>query len=307
MDIRQLQTFVAVAECGSFSEAARRRHIAQPALSRQIRDLEADLGCELLRRSGKGASLTPAGERLFPYALSLLRQLEAVPDVVADSDRDVSGRVGVGIPTSASEVLSRPLLLAATAELPKVRLHLLELADGNLNDLVQAGRLDLSILYDPEPSPHLNVQGILIEQLELVGAPAAFAPKRRHVRVHELGQYRLALPAAFHSLRRLVETTATRHGVQIDVGLEVESLSIIKMALEEGLYFSVLPRAAVAKEVAAGTLRSVPVIEPAISRSVCLVSSAVRGQTRACSEVAKLILRIARALRQSGEWKGSNP
>jgi LysR family nitrogen assimilation transcriptional regulator len=304
MDTRRLHTFVAVAECGSVSEAARRLHIAQPALSRQLQALEADLKAELLNRTAKGVTLTPAGERLFPYALSLLRQLEAVPEIVADSEAKVTGRVAIGLPTTASAVLSKPLLLAARQELPNVRLHLVESLSGHLTDLVQLGKLDLSVLYDPEPSPYLNLEGILIEELGLSGAVHALPEHLSHVPLKELGAYPLAIPTGQHSLRRLVDTMAVRYGVKLNIALEVDSLSVAKMAIEDGHYFAVLAPAAIHQEIAAGHLRNLPIVKPRVSRSVALASSAVRGQTRACQEVAKLSLRIARSLLRSGAWKG---
>ncbi len=304
MDIKRLHTFVAVAECGSVSEAARRLRIAQPALSRQIRSLEADLAVELLTRTGKGVTLTPAGERLFPYALSLLRQLDAVPEIVAESETQVSGRVAIGLPTTASTVLSKPLLLAARTELPNVRLHLVESLSGYLEDWVQMGKLDLSVLYDPAPSPHLRLEGMLIEEVTLAGASWAMPRNVPHIRLEELDRYPLVMPGGTHSLRRLIESVATRNGLKLDIALEVDSLVITKQMVESGFYFSPLASAAIQREVEAGIIRSLPIVEPRIRRSVALASSAVRGQTRACLEVAKLVLRIARGLRQNGGWKG---
>ena len=305
MDTRHLQSFVAVAECGSVSEAARRLRIAQPALSRQIRALEVCVATDLLVRSAKGVTLTPAGARLFPYALSILRQIEAAPDVAAGPSRQVSGRVAVGLPTTASVVLSKPLLLAVKDELPNVRLHLVESLSGYLSDWVGTGRLDLSLLYDPEPSRNLHLQGILIEELALTGRSDAFPRDAREIPLAEIGKYPLALPGNPHSLRKLVERVSGRHGAALDVALEIDSLSVIKTAITECGYFSILAPAAIHAEVNAGSLRGLPIRAPTISRSVSLASSAVRGQTRACLEVGRLILRIAGELQERSVWEGS--
>jgi LysR family nitrogen assimilation transcriptional regulator len=305
MDTRRLHTFVAVAECGSVSEAARRLHIAQPALSRQLQALEAELRTKLLVRSGKGVTLTPAGERLFPYALSVLRQLDAVPEIVADSETKVSGRVAIGLPTTASAVLSKPLLLAAAKELPNVQMHLVESLSGHLTDLVHMGKLDLSLLYDPEPSPHLNLEGILIEELGLSGAAHALPTGLSHIRLDELADYPLAIPASSHSLRRLLDTVSIRHGIRLNIALEVDSLAVTKSVIEDGQYFAILAPAAIHQELAAGRLRNLPIVKPRVIRSVALASSAVRGQTSACQAIGRLTLRIARELLESGVWRGT--
>lgn len=304
MDTRHLRSFVAIAECGSVSEAARRLRIAQPALSRQVRALEEEIRTPLLFRSARGVVLTPAGERLFPYALSVLRQIEAVPDIAAGPSQQVSGRVAVGLPTTASVVLSKPLLIAVRDELPNVRLHLVESLSGYLRDWVGAGQLDLSLLYDPEPSSTLHLQGILVEELMLAGRADAFRDDLHEIPLAELAAYPLALPGGPHSLRQLVEAVAGRHGATLDVKLEIDSLSVIKTAIAECGYFSILASAAIHAEMAAGLLRGLPIRAPVISRSVALASSAVRGQTRACLEVSRLILRIARTLQAQSLWKG---
>lgn len=305
MDTRHLQSFVAVAECGSVSEAARRLRIAQPALSRQIRALEADLSVELLVRSTRGVTLTPAGERLFPYANSVLRQLDAVPEVIGGPEKEVSGRVAIGLPTTASAVLSRKLLLAVRNELPNVRLHLVESLSGYLTEWVQTGYLDLCLLYDPAPTPNLKLEGILIEELGLAGLSTAFPAGVSHIRLDELPRYPLVMPGGSHSIRRLVDSLAARHGIKLNVTLEVDSLTVIKMAISEGIYFTVFAPAAIHEELDAGSLRNLPIVEPTINRSVALASSTVRGQTRACLEVAKLTMRLARGLQESGVWRGS--
>jgi LysR family nitrogen assimilation transcriptional regulator len=305
MDTRHLHTFVAVAESGSISEAARRLHIAQPALSRQIRALEADLSIELLARSGKGVTLTPAGERLFPHALAVLRQLDAMPEIAAESETRVSGRVTIGLPTTASAVLSKPLLLAARTELPNVRLHLIESLSGYLEEWVQTGKLDLSVLYDPAPTPNLRLEGMLIEEVGLVGGSSAFPSSLSHVRISELERFPLVMPGGLHSLRRLIDAAAIQHGMKINIALEVDSLAVTKLMVEDGHYFTVLAPAAMRQEAESGRLRILPIVKPRISRSVALASSAVRGQTRACLEVAKLTLRIARTLQERGVWKSS--
>lgn len=304
MDPRHLHTFVAVAECGSVSEAARRLHIAQPALSRQLQALEGDLKTALLTRSGKGVALTPAGERLFPYALSVLRQLEAVPEIVAETEM-ISGRVAIGLPTTASAVLSKPLLLAARAELPNVKLHLVESLSGHLNEMIQMGKLDLTLLYDPEPSPLINLEGILIEELGLSGASHALPAGRSQIRLEEIAGYPLAIPTGNHSLRRLIDTVSLRHGIKMNIAVEVDSLAVAKALIEDGDYFAILAPAAIQQELASGRLRNLPIVKPHVRRSVSLASSAVRGQTRACQAVAKLALRVARELLQSGVWQAA--
>jgi LysR family nitrogen assimilation transcriptional regulator len=92
--------------------------------------------------------------------------------------------------------------------------------------------------------------------------------------------------------------------VKLDVAFEVDSLTVIKEMIEDGDCFAVLADAAIHKEIAAGRLRSIRIVDPEVSRSVALVTSAARGQTRACEEVGRITSRLAHDLLRDGVWKG---
>lgn len=114
MDAKKLRYFVTVSQLGSFSEAARRLHIAQPALSRHVKDIEESLGVPLLVRDARGVKLTDEGERLLTHALDVLHRLESLPRLVGTRSPTISGRVSIGLPTSTSAVLSAPGYSGAT-------------------------------------------------------------------------------------------------------------------------------------------------------------------------------------------------
>jgi LysR family transcriptional regulator, nitrogen assimilation regulatory protein len=301
IDCRYLHSFVAVAECRSFSEAARRLHIAQPALSRQVRLLEYSVRSTLFIRSVKGVSLSEAGERLLPHARSILDQIGELPDIVSLQNNDISGRVCVGIPTSASAVLSKPLLDVVRDALPNVQLHLVESMSGFLMEWLRSGNLDFSILYDPEPNAHIEFEPLLIEELALIGSADSLAGVTE-ARFSELARYPLVLPSPSHSLRRVLETIAARNRSRLNVVIEIDSLSILKEEIIGGEYFSVLSPSAVRNEVRSGVLRNVRLIDPCVSRTVTLARSSAKPQTRASREVAKLAAEVAHQLRERGLW-----
>src|SRR6201992_2922184 len=105
MQYRHLYYFVRIVEAGSFSQAARTIHVAQPALSQQIGELEASLGVPLLKRSARGVRPTLAGQRLYEEASWFLRRLANLPCVVRASGGEVEGQVSVGMPASLSTTL----------------------------------------------------------------------------------------------------------------------------------------------------------------------------------------------------------
>lgn len=306
MDIRHLRYFKTVAELGSFSSAARSLGIAQPALSRHVKAMEEEHGVVLLRRSARGIELTDDGERLLKFARGLIRQFDMLPEVIGDRSGAISGRVVVGFPTSVNAMVARPLIRAAMRRLPGVQLHVIESLSGFLQEWIEAGRLDICVLYDAEPSRSLFLERMQDEELFLIGGPAAFAPDCAEVAFRELGRFRMAMPGSAHALRQLLDGLAARHAVSPHIVIEIDSLSVIKAIVEAEDLVTLLPRGAAADELRSGRLRACRIVAPAVNRSVSVATSAPRGQTRACAEIRKLILEVGAAAMAAPPWPARN-
>ncbi len=304
MDARWLRYFIAIAESGSFSQAARMLGIAQPALSRHVRQMEQELGVSLLVRTARGVTMTEEGERLHSMALDILRQLDMLPQAIGADRSVVMGRVVIGVPTSASAVLSQPLLRAAMEQYPQVQIHLVESLSGYLDEWVQAGRLDMAILYDAAPRPNLRVEPILSEDIWLIGAASALPRNRNGITFRELEKFPLIIPGLAHSHRQLIQGLALKHEVKLQVVADVDSLHVNKGLVAEGRTFTLLARSAVAPEIAAGILGAVRVRDPSITRSVSLARPLSRGYTRAADAIASLCIETAHELREEGVWHG---
>ena len=304
MDARKLRYFVTVAQLGSFSEAARRLHIAQPALSRHVKAIEESLGVELLTRDARGVCPTEAGEQLLLHGRDVLERLEQLPRMVGSRSHRVAGRVVVGLPTSASAVLSVPLLRAALERYPLVRIHLMESLSGTLEEWMEAGRLDLAVLYDAQPLPGIALEPVLVEDLWLVGGPNAFPASRKEVAFRTLPRYRLVVPSLSHSHRRLVEGLALSHNVRLEVAAEIDSLSVQKAMVADGSTFTIVPHGAIHTELAAGTLSALRIVSPSISRTVSLACALTRSDSQACNAIARLMLDLARGLVRTNVWQG---
>ena len=302
MDARQLRYFVAVAQLGGFSAAARRLHIAQPALSRHVKALEGLLGVTLLERAARGVTLTRDGEELLAHAVHALEQLDLLPRLVGPKSRRVAGRVVVGLPTSAGAVIAVPLLRAALEQFPNIRVHLIESLSGYLQEWIESGRLDLAVVYDPRSNPGVRLDPILVEELWLVGGPGSLPAAAGALPLQDLPRFPLVIPGATHSHRRLVEGIALSHGLQLDVRAEVDSLTVQKGMMSDGKVFSILAYGAVHAEIAAGSLQAMRLVNPSISRTVALASPLSRADNQACNAIARLLLEIARGAVESGAW-----
>jgi LysR family nitrogen assimilation transcriptional regulator len=307
MDIRQLRTFVHVAELGSFSKAADRLHIAQPALSRQIRMLEAELKAELLVRHGRGVTLTGAGAVLLDRAAGILRQIEQARADVAAEAGDVAGQVSFGMPPSVGFVLAGPLAEDFRRTCPKVKLKIVEGVGAFVHEWMLGGRLDVGVLYQPGPSRHLETTPLWHEDLYLFAAAGAGLDPSRPVPLASLSHHPLILPSPGHGLRGLLERHAARHEIELHVEIEADATRIQKDLAARGLGYSVLPFASVAAEVRDGLLSAAPITAPAIPRRVVLAYPADRPVSRAARLLGERLISVVRGMLADNAWPGMVP
>jgi DNA-binding transcriptional LysR family regulator len=148
-ELRQLRYFVAVAEEGSLTRAARRLHIAQQSLSQQIRVLEGQLGATLFARSSRGVELTAMGELLLREARPVLAQAERAVDAVRRAARGEQGELRVGILASVANYVMPPLVRAFRQRHPDVTLHTQDVSIANLVAGLREGRLDAGLSRPP--------------------------------------------------------------------------------------------------------------------------------------------------------------
>jgi DNA-binding transcriptional LysR family regulator len=150
MELRHLRYFVAVAEELHFGRAAQRLHIAQPPLSRQIRDLEREIGAALFERGARGVELTHAGAAFLPEARLVLGQAERAQRTAQRAARGETGRLRVGFVEEATLSGILPDVLSFfRMHLPSIGLSLLELDSSEQADALREGRIDLGVLGSP--------------------------------------------------------------------------------------------------------------------------------------------------------------
>ncbi len=166
-----MRYFVAIAEEGNFSRAARRLHVSQPPLSTQIKGLEEELGVKLLERTNRGVSLTAAGSVFFEEARAVLARLEHARSEAKRAERGDIGVLSIGFVSIADYGILPPALKDFRGRFPLVEVHLHELTtDAQIREL-RAGRLDLGIGLAPVDEPDLQFERLLREEL-LLAAPS---------------------------------------------------------------------------------------------------------------------------------------
>ena len=300
MDVRQLRYFAEVVEAKSFTRAAARVHVAQPALGFQVRKLEDELGSALLMRHSRGVEPTEAGLVLLRHARVILRQVERARQEVVDLAGPPRGGLSLGITPTASALMATRIVQDCGAAFPGIALTLVEGLSEDVMKWLDEGRVDLGLTYNPDSVKGLETHALLIEDLFLV-VPAENGPRGgERVSFNRLDRYRMILPSKPHGTRMLVEQAAEARGVTLDVSCEVDSVATARELVAAGIGATVLPYGAVRDLVRGGRLRAARIERPRISRTLHIANAGRSAQTNAARAVEEIVRRAAEERIRSG-------
>lgn len=265
VDLLEIRYFLETAAVGSLSRAAVRLGVSQPALSRQIGKLEAELRGPLFYRHGRGVTLTEAGQRFLDVSQRVIQQLSDVREELTAGTLDVSGQITLGIPPSLAASLGADLALRFAAEFPKARLRIREAFSAVLLEWTESQRIDVAVLYDARSSPSLIATPLLLEDLFLIERPSENdVDDDTPVMLADLAGRDCVLPGQENGLRRVLDSACAAEGVRPRVVTEVDCVAALKQLVERGVGTTVLPFGSVHREVKDGKLRVRPFASPAM-------------------------------------------
>lgn len=310
MDLRQLRYFLAITEHGSFSRAAERLRVAQPALSLHIRKLEEELGVELLVRTPRGIRPTESGEQLAAHARLILGQVDSAREAIRENAAEPRGRVTIGIGASLGPVLTVPLVEAVRRTCPGVSLRIAEGLSGHVLEWLLSGQADLLVSSSAGPAAGITSEATVVERLFLFApagdpAAAALASGRSDggVPVAGLAGLPLVLPGRPHRLREQMERAARKAGIELSVTVEVDALDHMKSLAARGVGYTVLPLCSVHEEAVSGRLAAYPLTAPALRRSIYLAHATERPLGSAARHVRGLLKAMFAELTDHGRWR----
>ncbi len=283
MDLKQLEYFVRVAELGSFTRASAALDVAQPALSRQVRLLEVELRQNLLVRNGRGAVPTEAGKLLLEHGRGILHQVERAREELGRVRGALAGRVVVGLPPSIARLMAVPLIHAFRREMPEASLSITEALSSAMHESLLSGRLDIALLYNPSPSPEIELTPLLEEDLYLVQARPGRGRGRPHaapgLTLRELAQTPLVIPSRPNAIRMQVEAELARHGLRPTIAMEIDGVAAILELVAEGAGSAVLSANAVKASGRPEAFRLRPTGKPPLRSRLAMAVSSQRPTT----------------------------
>ena len=303
MQFRHLRYFVEIVDAGSFSRAAGVIHVAQPALSQQMAELEQRMGVSLLQRSARGVRPTEAGEALYREANSILRKLERLPGVVRSSTGDVEGTVSVGFATMLSAKRAGPFIKACNAALPKVVLRFTNSDSEELKARIEGNKLDLAVVYEDELVflfsrwPLFRQRLFSIRHRDAAGGPEP-------VSLTQLAAEPLALPSQPNNRRTVIDRAFAAAGLTPMVAVECSALSSELSAVRAGVGSTIINTGDLA-DISASDLSSPVLVEPPLYLTCSVIVSGNAPLTQAGEAVRKMLIDFMSDHYAQTPWPGA--
>ncbi|MBE0623488.1 MAG: LysR family transcriptional regulator [Burkholderiales bacterium] len=320
MDLRSLRYFVAVVEAESITRATKALYIAQPALTAQIKNLEADLGVKLLERSHAGIKPTAAGMQLYSEAVRLLAAADALRTRIGNPSGEPEGQVTIAFPTLLAGTLLGELVIAVTRRHAKIRLFVIDGFSLAIQNAVQDGRADFGLLVNPPTNAGMRVHRVVVESMYFVGrdhdgsvrrllrTPSARKARRGGpdadptIRFSHAAAQPLIMQSRPYSIRRQAEEAAMAKGIRLNVVQEHDSGNVIGALSRVGAGFTFAPACSAPELVNKPSEIRARIVEPEFSRTYAVCWLAGRQLSDAARAVIKVLRSELRSTIGEGRW-----
>ncbi len=292
MEFRHLRYFLAVADALHFTKAAQGLPVSQPALSAQIKQLEAEVGVPLFDRVGRSVQLTRAGVIFREHARRALREMELAQTEIAEEEGLQRGTLAVGVVQTVNAYLIPDIVSRFSALHPRVLLKFDELSGPDIESRLQHGALDLGIGFAPAGSDRIECQPLFEEDFVLIASPRHRLASRRRLPLALLADEPLVLLPAVYCTRRLLNASFEQAGIHPRVTVEMNSIDGILATVRTSRLVTVLPRLSLGLK-GNMALRSVPLLNPTPRRGVGLLwrkGGYRSGAAKALTEQVRLVV-----------------
>jgi DNA-binding transcriptional LysR family regulator len=315
MRLENLQAFLAIAETGSFQQAAQRCGVTQSTISRQIQTLEADLKLALFHRSNQ-TKLTVGGERLLPRARKICQEWHLTVTELNDLQEGKQPELCVAVIHSICPHLLPPVLAQFCQEYPEVRLRITSLGSDRALKVLKDGLVDLAIVMNNRfltASPEMVVKVLFDEPIKVLMAASHPLAEFEQVPWQNLAIYPQVVFKDGYGMQRMVQEQFSRRGTPLQVALELNTPDAFLGVVRQGTMVALLPDTALrdayqdpglaVREVAPETKADGLVIDPPLTRQVVMVTTSDRLQIPPIQHFYTL---AAELLPQSANLKASS-
>lgn len=288
MELRQLVYAEAVERHRHFTRAAEELHVAQSALSHQIRRLEAELGTELFERTSRRVAATEAGEAVARHARRVLAELDGIRGEVDELRGLVRGRVTIGALLPAGEVEVTTLLASFNRAFPAIEVTLREGTAADLRELLEADHLDVAFSLIAGDAP-AGLELLRLSEEEIVAAfPPGTAPQGTDVTAADLAELALATPRSGSAIKLVTDEFFAAAGAVPQVSLESGDPYLIRCLVSDGFGAAILPASITRRAGPEVDTRS---LRPPLRLPVCLAWRRARHRSAAAAAFIDFVSR----------------
>jgi DNA-binding transcriptional LysR family regulator len=289
MELRQLRTFVAVAELRHFARAAGLCNLSQPAVSHQIALLEQEVGARLLNRASRRVSLTVAGEVFLEEARRILGAVDRAHERMQEVARGAIGRIRLGATPTPGLYLLPPLLAKYRAEHESYDLRLEIAPVHEIAERVARNDLDMAIVAGPLPSGELQARSLAQDELVIVAPPNSPLTRRRTLRPNQLETESWIVREDGSDTRRQLAAWWHRHRLAPGRTMVFDNPDAVKRAVMAGLGIALVSRLTVAEDLAARRLAVIPLKAALPAREFLVVDHPQKHHGAACRAMMQLL------------------
>jgi len=311
VNLRSLEYFVAVAHHRGFTRAAEQLRIAQPAISRQIQGLEAELGVALFSRTRNGVQLTGAGAFFLKKTLPILEELRQAKEILARQSRAEIADLVIGLTTGEGLTVGSTLIRRWKETFPAANLRIVEGLAPLIYSGMRNGSFHLGIAPEPLEFDRIWTKPLFVEPLVLITpheAPPSLPRIDRPV-IDDVGfllELPLISPSLPNPLRLNIENIARSCGSKANIAIELDSMSIIKDLVRRGIGYALTTYAHISSEIEHNMIRVIEINAPGCQPNVSLFGLEGGDSPLAGSETVRFLCDVVREIVDAGHWPGAS-
>ena len=286
LDLYELYVFLHAAETQNFSEAARRLHLTQPAVSLNIKSLEKRLEVKLFQHVGRNVVLTEAGQALLPLARELVSLSNRIEESVCALRGKVVGQLTIGCATSAARYVLPPIIGRFKQRYPQVKISMVSTDCDSMARKLLDKQINIGVTCVKKHHPDLEYREFIMDELALVVPPDHPWARRQDVSIAELKDQNLILQESGASSRRILLEELGKQGIVLEdlrVVMELGSCDAVEIAVESGLGVSVVCKLAAKRSLEMGRLVAVPIRDAVLKHPIYLVG--MRKEACSCAQL----------------------
>ena len=309
IDLNKLKTVLAVAESASYTRAAQKLHITQPAVSRRLVALEQQLRTKLFRREGHRFLPTEAGLAVCDRARQVLTLVDNLPSSVQEIAGQPSGRLGLGVPSIVGEILLPRLVRTYQMRFPNVFL-MVEQGVADLSEMLVTNQVDVALLYGKPLSPMIELTPLIDHELGLVYPKAwkkrgpAGRPIPERLSLREMARLPVIVPSASQGMRLLIEQAYHDAGIRPNVVMEVNGHALTRSLVRDGVGAMFLARTGLRGAADTAAFGFAHIRDPVISWTLSMAVRKHGQPTLAARVLMRMILDQVVDLIEQKEWHG---